>query len=71
MLAGQQLAVAAAVDLAGPCTGYTVAVAVTDIPGGVHYRRVGMVQVEHYYTARERPLVMVSGHQQAGDRTEG
>ena len=62
---------AAAVDLAGPCTGYMVAVAVIDIPGGVHYRRVGTVQVEHYYTAQERPLAMVSGHQQAGDRTEG
>ena len=71
MLAGQQLAVAAAVDLAGPCTGYMVAVAVIDIPGGVHYRRVGTAQVDHYYTARERPLVMVSGHHQAGDRTEG
>ena len=63
MLAGEQLAVAAvAVDLTGPCTGYMVVVAVIDTPGVVHCRQVGKAQVDHYYTARERSLVIASGH---------
>jgi len=61
VLAEQQLAVAAVVDLADPYTDYMVAVAEIDIPGEVHYSQVGMVQVDHYYTARERLQGMASG----------
>ena len=37
MLAGQQLVVVAAVDLADPYIDYIVVVAEIDIPEGVHY----------------------------------
>lgn len=43
-----------AVDLADPYTDYMVAVAEIDILEGVHYSQIGMAQVDHYYTARER-----------------
>jgi hypothetical protein len=61
VLAGRQLAVVT-VDLADLYTDYTVAAAGIDIPGGVHYRPVGMAQVDHYCTARERPTVMPPEH---------
>jgi hypothetical protein len=54
VLAGQQLVVVVAVDLADPYTDYMVAVAEIDILEGVHYNQVGMAQVGHYYTVRER-----------------
>jgi hypothetical protein len=56
-LPGQQPAVAA-VDLPHPYTDYMVAAAEIDIPGEVHYRRVDMAQVDHYYTVQEGPPVM-------------
>lgn len=54
VLAGQQLAVVEAADLADPYTDYMVAVAEIDTLEGVHYSQVGMAQVDHHYTARER-----------------
>jgi hypothetical protein len=54
VLAERQLVVVVAVDLADPYTDYMVAVAEIDILEGVHYSQVGMAQVDHYYTARER-----------------
>jgi hypothetical protein len=54
VLAGQELVVVVAVELADPYTDYMVAVAEIDILEGVHYIQVGMAQVDHYYTARER-----------------
>ncbi len=65
MLAGQQLAVEAAVDLVDPYTDYMVAAV-----GEVRYSQVGMAQVDHYYTARESLPVMAPELHQAGDRTE-
>ena len=54
MLAERQLPVE--VDLAGLDRDYRVGVAVIGIhPGRVHYRRVGMGQVDHYYTAQGEP----------------
>jgi hypothetical protein len=53
-LAGQQLVVVVAVDLSDPYTDYMVAEVEIDILEGVHYSQVGMAQVDHYYTARER-----------------
>jgi len=53
VLAGQQLVVVGA-DLADPYTNYMAAVAEIDILEGVHYSQVGIAQVDHYYTARER-----------------
>src|ERR1700733_4572832 len=52
VLAGQLVVVA--FDLADPYTDYMAAVAEIDILEGVHYSQVGMAQVAHYYTARER-----------------
>ena len=50
---------------------YRVEVAVIGIhPEGVHYRRVGTGQVDHYYTAQEE-LVMPSECHWAEDRKEG
>jgi hypothetical protein len=48
----------AVVDLADSYTDYMVAAAEVDTPGGVHYRTVGMAQVDHYCTVREKPMVM-------------
>ena len=57
------------VDLAGLDRDYRVGVAVIGIhPGRVHYRRVGMGQVDHYYTAQE--LVMPPECHWAEDRKE-
>ena len=54
VLAGQQLVVVVTVDLVDPYTDYMVAEAEVDILEGVHYSQIGMAQVDHHYTARER-----------------
>ena len=69
MLAGQQLVVVVPVDLADPYRDYMVVVAEIDILEGVHYSQVGMVQVDHYYTARERLPGMTPELHWAEDRT--
>jgi hypothetical protein len=69
VLVGQQLVVVVAVDLADPYTDYMVAVAEIDILEGVHYSQVGMAQVDHYYTARERLPGMPPELRWAVDRT--
>ena len=69
MLAGQQLAVE--VGRADLDSYYRVGVAVIGIhPEGVHYRRVGTGQVDHYYTVQEE-LVMLFECHWAEDRMEG
>ena len=69
VLAGRQLAVE--VDLEDLDRDYRVGVTVLGIhPEGVHYRRVGTEQVDHYYTAQEG-LVMPPECRWAEDKKEG